>query len=81
MHSHREISKELVSSHCKQRENWTKYMKQAFSDIGEWAVQDCDPREKGNERGESLDCPGFLPGGVYQTPVPRENPRRAEWSY
>lgn len=30
VHGHREISKELVSSHCKQWENWTKYIKQAF---------------------------------------------------
>ena len=42
-------------------ENWTKYMKQQFSDIGQQAAQDTDPWEKGNKSSESYGYPHFRP--------------------
>lgn len=41
--------------------NWTKYMKQLFSNIGQQAVQDWDPWERRNKC--LCDFPDFLTGG------------------
>lgn len=70
VHNPRGISKGIVSFHCKQPENWTKYI------INKW-FQTLENRQhrtmiwnrKEAKRGESYDCLGFLPGGVYQTSV------------
>lgn len=49
-------------STLKQLHNWTKCVKQRFSDTGWQAVQESDSCEKGNKWGESYDCFSILPG-------------------
>lgn len=53
-------------SNHKQLQNWAKYMKLLFADIGQQAVQNSDLWEKG-KGGETFDCLSLLPGGSFQT--------------